>query len=606
MKKIEPSYKTFIAWCMGIFMVIVPYITYLRLELLPEKAAMLFPNTGGYAVDFFLYYKEIAVIVFAVFLLLFFAGEHIFPDHVVKNVPVLQKQARYWLIPAVLYAVCIILSMLRGCIRGNIREAFLGSYTEYEGGLALLSYLVLFLASYNYFSKEKYLRIFYICLDIFIVSAGILGAVEYFYKPFYEFDFLKYVIAPEQYRSVAESLNNENFRGQAALALYNPGYLGGLSALLFPLAMGQVLTEKNKKKKVLLAVLPVICLFLLVISNSTGAMYATVCSIILFLLFWKAEDCKEKYYSFGMVFLSGILAFGLMGVLSQGKLFRTLEKTFFHQETASKTEKFEVQNLTLKDGELLIEGKEGSYIVCCEDEDGRDILQNFSVVQEGEKELLLSVNEKKNRASLETEDGSLGFEIEENVLFIDFGYDSEVGFYISEDGLALAGLNGQRLEKIPTSSMKHLERFYSVATGRGYIWLNTLPLLKECLLIGTGSGSFAYMFPQNQVVELLKVHGSSYFLVDKPHDWYLQVAVSTGVISLIVLLVWIILYIRRFVPLIRQKKQSREIALALPFLIAVIAFCITGFVNDSMITVNPVFWMVFGIGASLLEGCKET
>ena len=67
------------------------------------------------------------------------------------------------------------------------------------------------------------------------------------------------------------------------------------------------------------------------------------------------------------------------------------------------------------------------------------------------------------------------------------------------------------------------ENMDSLGSGRIYIWKNTIPLLKEYFLFGSGPDTFSRVFPYNEE-EYLKIFGDSYVLVDKAHNEFLQIS----------------------------------------------------------------------------------
>ena len=61
-KKDIPNYKNVEAFLIMIFMLVLPWITRLKIVKLDEVSAQYFQNTNGYTVDLFLYYKAALVI----------------------------------------------------------------------------------------------------------------------------------------------------------------------------------------------------------------------------------------------------------------------------------------------------------------------------------------------------------------------------------------------------------------------------------------------------------------------------------------------------------------------------------------------------------------
>lgn len=74
------------------------------------------------------------------------------------------------------------------------------------------------------------------------------------------------------------------------------------------------------------------------------------------------------------------------------------------------------------------------------------------------------------------------------LLQFDLGYDDTIEFQALDGEIIYIGLNGCFDPEPSTSAFPELSRFYSFGTGRGYIWLNSLPILKNCIFKGLGEG----------------------------------------------------------------------------------------------------------------------
>ncbi len=86
------------------------------------------------------------------------------------------------------------------------------------------------------------------------------------------------------------------------------------------------------------------------------------------------------------------------------------------------------------------------------------------------------------------------------------------------------------------------------ASGRVYIWSRAIPLLRDTLVVGYGPDTFAAAFPQQDFAGKYLAYGTSEMLVDKPHNFYLQTALSSGVLSVIVLLGLFVSYTTGILP----------------------------------------------------------
>jgi putative inorganic carbon (HCO3(-)) transporter len=112
-----------------------------------------------------------------------------------------------------------------------------------------------------------------------------------------------------------------------------------------------------------------------------------------------------------------------------------------------------------------------------------------------------------------------------------------------------------------------------VGNGRFEIWINSLPLIKDYFLLGSGPDTFLFVYKAG--------------IVDKAHNVYLQMLITTGIISLgLFLLILFILFINSI-----RVEESLTISL----LIAFIGYSIQAFANISTIDVAPVYFILTGL-----------
>ena len=89
---------------------------------------------------------------------------------------------------------------------------------------------------------------------------------------------------------------------------------------------------------------------------------------------------------------------------------------------------------------------------------------------------------------------------------------------------------------------------------RGYIWSRSIPMLKNNLILGSGPDTFAFRFPQNDLIGLYYAYDTPNTIVDKPHNLYLQIALNDGVIALLAFLAIMIIYIVDSIKLYALKE----------------------------------------------------
>ena len=207
----------------------------------------------------------------------------------------------------------------------------------------------------------------------------------------------------------------------------------------------------------------------------------------------------------------------------------------------------------------------------------------------------------------DAQDANISVVLVEGIMYVDLGYKSSLDFAVTTDGLRLIAQNRSLLGEIPVAPMadSSLVRYYGFATGRGYIWANSLPILKECIIVGKGMGGFPFEFVQNDVVGLCNTNGTYRLVVDKPHCRYLQIALTCGIPALIAIIVLLGAFLLGGAK--NALKWSRDDLLAdrnrlffVCLCAGIVGFLAEGIVNDGNITVEPIFWLFLGVAHGML------
>lgn len=142
------------------------------------------------------------------------------------------------------------------------------------------------------------------------------------------------------------------------------------------------------------------------------------------------------------------------------------------------------------------------------------------------------------------------------------------------------------------------EQNMSMLSSRGYIWHYSNELIKENFIFGYGPDNLYYNFPQLNSDQNKYMPG---VIIDKPHNMYLQVILDTGIFGLIgfmILLVGLLLKSNKAIDL--EKDICKNTYLK-ALMLVILAYMIQGIVNDNHLTVQPVVYLIMGIGASLIK-----
>lgn len=614
--KSVPGYKRVFAWMIAVFAMVIPWISYLRIWKLTDAQADVFENYNGYVFDFFLYYREVLLVVMAVVLLAVMIGENLFPDHVITQTPVRDRQNRKIWICFSVYTAAVLLSFLFSKNKGL---ALSGSPSEGEGVFVLIGYGILFFGAMNYFCYEETMRIFEKAMLVLCVVTIVLTAVEFFYEPVLKLPFIKNLIAPSKYAQLIDNMNTDNYKSYVSLTFYNPNYFGGFCLLLLPYAFKKLLISEKRWKTAGYILLVCGLLFSVTAAKSTASFYLAFAELI-FLCAMEGRGLAGQIKKLLALILVAVVIFVLCNAASGGKLMSigknaiTNESTANVQKAESTADKenaadtqgasdaqtkssgtagiFRLKDIRLEGNELTLKGENETLITVCND----GTLEFYDKAGEP----LEVINDGNRITFSDSRFAAVSVTYSQNTVYYDLGYDEPADFYLQDDIFYGIGQNGALSESV-TLNKRFGEALYPLFTGRGYAWVNTLPLLTHTVIIGRGAGNFAMYFPQNDYVGLLNTHGTHTTVIDKPHNAYLQTAVNTGIVGLCAVLAVFLIGIGRFVRFMRSSKPVNMDSVKLADATACWTFCaaaafaVYSVANDSIVTVAPLFFIILGV-----------
>ncbi|MBQ8043142.1 MAG: O-antigen ligase family protein [Clostridia bacterium] len=148
-----------------------------------------------------------------------------------------------------------------------------------------------------------------------------------------------------------------------------------------------------------------------------------------------------------------------------------------------------------------------------------------------------------------------------------------------------------------------VEKDEDFATNRLRIWKRVVMAIDNNKLVGIGPDSLSSEFKDKQY----HIEGNKDMLskrnVDKAHSEYLQIAVTTGVPSLIVyilLLLIICLRLAKIIFKVNKHNVNNENKLFITMTgIAIVSYLAQAVGNISVVQVAPIFWVILGLGAGI-------
>lgn len=154
--------------------------------------------------------------------------------------------------------------------------------------------------------------------------------------------------------------------------------------------------------------------------------------------------------------------------------------------------------------------------------------------------------------------------------------------------------SNKEVEKRFVSIFKDAKKVVSSPSGSEYpgstrmlIWKRAVRLIPERPFLGYGPDTFDIAFMGRFRVDVNKYIGK--IIIDKAHNEYLQIAVATGIPSLIAYLSFL------YFVLSKSFKNANKNILIVPLFCSITGYLSQAFFNISVVSVAPVFWALLGV-----------
>ena len=563
----------------------VPLITYAKyIDLTGTTQALYWTGQQTY-LDFFSYWKSKLVMILTALALVSYIELYIR-----KKLPL--KDLKQYYIPLGIYAVFVIISTIFSL---DTPTALWGFVDMYQGVFVLISYVLITYLTINFVNNERDVSLFKNAFLFLIIVEGILGVGQYFGFDFFQTGFGKSIIVPGniQVENLEFSFGPKTIYG----TLFNTNFVGSFATLMLPLAIAFLLTSKTKKQRIITGIAVILAIFTWIGCNSRAGYFGVAVSAVFGL--WLFRKVIVKYWK-GSVALAAVLIVVLLGLnnASDGAIFNRI-KTLNITKEIDNIKSSDENALKFKD---IILGKDNFSIVT-----NKETL-NFKV--DGDKLYFLDENNselaittKKNVITInDIKYSGYNISIPENYPGVTVNaYGKSINFYITQDGIKILGSGGRLTEPKSSPFFEPLKGLETMGSNRGYEWGATIPMLKDHIIKGSGPDNYPLAFNQDDFIAKLNlVDFNANIVIDKPHNMYLQIAINTGVISLISLLaLWGMYIVSSLMLYSKVSFTNKEEIIGGACMISVIGYLMAALFNDSVVSVSPLFWLILGIGISI-------
>ena len=473
-----------------------------------------------------------------------------------------------------------------------------GFVDRYEGFWVLTSYLALMVAAYALFDDAGRLRTLVWCLacsSMIVSGIGLLQRAGF--DPF-RTTLGKRAILSAAFASRIESVIFRLPDGQIYSTLGHYNYVGSYAVLVLPLLLVLSVRGERSSFRTVSRVAAVMLAIVWIVCGSRAGLVGGAFAAVALLVALQDVWLKYTWRVAGAVLV--VLAVVLLA--RPQFLGRTAKRAsagianLLAPVGASERERLEnlpVRAASVVDNRLRLETRRGEF----------DVVNHggtLSVADATGRPLEVFVEASINRVSI-TDDRFSGFQLLNGTLNGRPSLVVQQGPFLMRFLLTAGGFEyvSEAGRPLPLSAVDSWggTGHEDAASARVYIWSRAIPLLRDTLFVGYGPDTFAAAFPQQDFVGKYLAYGTSEMLVDKPHNLYLQTALSSGVLSLIVLLSLFFSYARASCRAYWFRFRPEEAWLiGLGCFAGIVGYLGAGIFNDSVVSVAPIFWVLLGAG----------
>lgn len=492
--------------------------------------------------------------------------------------------------------------------------ALWGEFDRAEGFFTTACYFVIFLFTMYAFKTAKNFRYVVFALFFCVGVNTVIGIFQFTGNNLEAKDWFFNLIVDRQY---ADAISIDANRTSRSLfgTLYNYNYVGSFTGLVIPLFSTMAIFDKKILHKVFYIIFDMMALFMLMGSTVRSGVVAVAAAIVVGIFLFFRLILKRWKIAAGALGAAVLLLVG-GNLITEGAFFRRVSTLLgdMVQVVAPAEEKTDLfDSLPVRE---IIHNKDGSVTLVTQ-ADAMNVSFNaaenrYVFTDNGGDEISMAFNNAGEMTS--TDERFSGFTMNFNNISDDLSEGSAMFLWFNDNPgsiLSFYLFGGKNIhlvdnkinDRIEPINAEHIgfEGKELVGSSRGYIWSRTIPLLKKCVLIGYGADTFAYVFPQNDFLAKHYSYAEGFHItVDKPHNLYLQIFISNGLVALIVFLGICLFYLVDCFRLYALKKEYRtEQIYGAAVMLAIVGYLTAGMFNDSVVSVAPMFWILLGVGCAL-------
>lgn len=481
--------------------------------------------------------------------------------------------------------------------------AFWGWNYRHEGTLVILCYMIMLFYTINTVKTEKNVKQIIYSLAAIVGVLNIIGIMQSIGIDPFKMDIIRKLTTPPRLWNQISKIKLSNFGDYQTVG--NMNYVSFYISLIIPIITMLFIHAKKLIEIIIFGSLYALLYCNLILASSSGGIFGIAVSCIIALFIFRGRIITWKKQIITLLLISIIISISLIDLLA-GEFRRSIVSTVDQDsfETVFPENHIDYIDTLGLDINMSIEGNSlkiiclpnNSSSVVVMDESGRNI--GLKAIDSGR----YLINDKRfEMCSIFLNQKHSNYEC--IVLMTDkrkwkFVPKDENVFYLTGTEKLID------LDRIPSFGF---EKHQAFASGRGYLWSRTIPMLKDTIFVGRGADTFCIYFPQNDYVGKYNCNkfgaelgDDKNILIDKPHSLYLGTAFGTGFLSLLALLSIFILYIIESISIYRNGLFIDFISfVGAGIFLGIDGFLISAITNDSVVSIMPIFYGLLGVGIAI-------
>ena len=503
-----------------------------------------------------------------------------------------------WLVvPLGIYIFFSLVSWLNAPDLGLAARGFIEIF---QGVFVMMAYGVIIFVGFNLIRREKDLNVLVKSLWVLWGLVFFIGFSQFFGFDVFRWEFVQRLILPARLSELVGNLNFTFGPRTIYATMYNTNFVGSYAAIMVPISMVLILYAKEPKPVAIASIFFAFNVFAWYGSNARSGLMGVLVAAVILGAFWFFEARKQWKK---MVIILGIFVglFIVMNTASNGSTLSqfvgltpagegSLDTPGGEDAETAYIEEFNIDGYEVE----IITDKKSVVLTYGQDSGG------LSFTDLDGTPLTVGINE--SGALTLNEEGYESFSFQFNsgtsALETDF-YATGIDIFLTPEGWQVQGVGGLSADTVNAPRVALLDGLERVASGRGYIWSRTIPMLTESFFVGYGPDMYVLNFPQRDFSGRLNgftLNGIN----DKPHNMFLQIAVNVGVVAFLALMSLYLFYFWDSIK-VYWKRDFATLTeyLGLGVLTGIFAYLVAGVFNDQIISLAPMFYAMTGVGFAL-------